>query len=94
MAIGASDRQVVWTVVMPTVRVLGAGATGGIALAVLIGTVLNATLLGLSAFDPVSLLGSGRARFDNRGGKSSAGAARDPDRSGTRAARAMSSPSP
>jgi len=58
MAIGASDRQVVWTVVMPTVRVLGAGATGGIALAVLIGTVLNATLLGLSAFDPVSLLGS------------------------------------
>ena len=58
VAIGASDRQVVWTVVMPTVRVLGAGAIGGVALAVVIGTVLNATLLGLSAFDPVSLLGS------------------------------------
>jgi putative ABC transport system permease protein len=58
LAIGASDKQVVWTVVKPAVRMLGAGAIGGIALAVLIGTVLNAALLGLSAFDPLSLVGS------------------------------------
>lgn len=58
LAIGASDRQVVWTVVKPAVRMLGAGAIGGIALAVTIGTVLNAALLGLSAFDPLSLAGS------------------------------------
>ena len=47
-----------WTVVNPVVRVLVAGAIGGVALAVPIATVLNATLLGLSAFDPLSLVSS------------------------------------
>ena len=58
LAIGASERQVAWTVVQPAVRVLVAGAIGGVALAVAIATVLKATLLGLSAFDPLSLAGS------------------------------------
>ncbi len=58
LAIGASDRQVVWTVVKPAVRVLVAGATLGVGLAVPIATVMQAALLGLSSLDPLSLLGS------------------------------------
>ena len=58
LAIGASDRQVVWTVVKPAVWVLIVGATVGVALAVPIATVMQAALVGLSSLDPVSLLGS------------------------------------
>ena len=58
LAIGASDRQVMWTVVRPAAWLLVAGAVCGIALAVPIATVMRATLLGLPALDPLSLLGS------------------------------------
>jgi predicted permease len=58
LAIGASDRRVVWTVVKPAVWVLVAGATMGVAVAVPIATVLQAALLGLPSLDPLSLLGS------------------------------------
>lgn len=56
LAIGASHRQVMWTVLKPAVWVLIAGATGGVALAVPLATVMQAALVGLSSIDPISLL--------------------------------------